>query len=98
MTDREREIIRAMLEHEAENGRWVSCGQIAGILGYRQTAECHGGRIAGGVMGRMHNRGLVEKSNNGEGSSGPNDNRKQMIVQYTPSAKARREIEETTDD
>lgn len=96
MTEREREIVRAMLEHEEDHGRWASCGTIAGLLGYRQTAECHGGRIAGGVLGRMEKRGFVVKSNQADGTHPEVDDRKEMIVQYTPSEKARRQIEEET--
>lgn len=85
MTDREREIIETLIEFEQKYGHPASCGTIGGMLGYRATAECHQGRIAAGVMGRMKKRGLVER--------GYTDD--MMTTTYSPTDKAR---EELTDD
>lgn len=82
LTDNQAEILRTLQDHLDEFGNeYIRCGMIAGLLGYRGTAECPAGRIAGGVMGRMHKKGLVEKSPIGHGDN----ESERMSASYRPS-------------
>lgn len=94
LTDRQAEILEELNgfldEHKGQPPGFVTCGTIAGLLGYRGTSECPSGRIAGGVMGRLYKKGLVDKSDIGQGKT----ESEQMTVSYRPSIKGKRLLRE----